>query len=69
VEDPLLAVEWGPISGLVVVQTPRVVEAMRDLLAEIEIADHPFNERLEEASPFSFDVDRLPAPAAFPRSC
>ncbi len=66
VEDPDLAVELGPISDLVVVQTPTVVEAVRDLLAEVQIADHPFNERLEEASPFSFDVDRLPVPFAGP---
>jgi pimeloyl-ACP methyl ester carboxylesterase len=66
VEDPRLAAELGPIAGLVVVQTPTVVEAVRDLLAEVQIADHPFNERLEAASPFSFDVDSLPAPFGGP---
>ena len=66
VEDPRLAAELGPIAGLVVVQTPTVVEAVRDLLAEVQIADHPFNERLEAAGPFSFDVDRLPAPFGGP---
>src|SRR5881227_2167692 len=60
VEDPRLAAELGPIAGLIVVQTPTVVEAVRELLAEIQIANHPFNDRLEEAAPFSFDVDRLP---------
>ena len=66
VEDPALAAELGPVAGLIVVQTPRVVEAMRDVLAEVQIADHPFNDRLEEAGPFSFDVDRLPAPFSAP---
>ena len=66
VEDPRLAAELGPIAGLIVVQSPTVVEAVRDLLAEVQIADHPFNERLEAASPFSFDVDTLPAPFGAP---
>src|SRR5260221_9987016 len=66
VEDPRLAAELGPIAGLIVVQTPTVVEAVRDLLAEVQLADHPFNERLETAGPFSFDVDRLPAPFGGP---
>jgi pimeloyl-ACP methyl ester carboxylesterase len=61
VEDPAVAAELGPISNLVVVQSPRVAEAVRELLAEVQIADHPFNDRLEEAGPFSFDVDTLPA--------
>jgi pimeloyl-ACP methyl ester carboxylesterase len=60
VEDPALAAELGPIAGLVVVQSPPVGEAVRALLAEIQLANHPFNDRLEEAGPFSFDVDRLP---------
>ena len=66
VEDPRQEAELGPIAGLIVVQTPTVVEAVRDLLAEVQLADHPFNERLETASPFSFDVDRLPAPFGGP---
>src|SRR5438270_4938630 len=66
VEDPRLAAELGSIAGLVVVQTPTVIEAVRELLAEVQIADHPFNERLEVANPFSFDVDRLPAPFGGP---
>ena len=36
------------------------------MLVEVQIADHPFNERLEVASPFSFDVDTLPAPFGGP---
>ena len=60
VEDPKLAAELGPIAGLVVVQTPKVAEAVRELLAEVRIADHPFNERLEEAGPASFEVDPQP---------
>ena len=66
VENPRLAAEIGPVANLVVVQTPRVVEAVRDVLAEVQIADHPFNERLEEAGPFSFDVDNLPSPFGGP---
>ena len=66
VEDPRLAAELGPIAGLVVVQSPTVVEVVRDMLAEVELADHPFNERLEAAGPFSFGVDRLPVPFGSP---
>ena len=66
VEDPAIAAELGPISNLMVVQSPRVAEAVRELLAEVRIADHPFNDRLEEASPFSFDVDTLSAPFGAP---
>jgi pimeloyl-ACP methyl ester carboxylesterase len=61
IEDPPLVAELGPGASLVVVQTPPVVEAVRELFAEVAIADHAFNERLEVAGPFSFDVDRLPA--------
>ena len=39
---------------------------MREVLAEVQIADHTLQSRLEEADPFSFDVDRLPAPFAGP---
>ena len=66
VEDPALVADLGPGAGLMVVQSPPVVEAVRDMLAEIQIADHPFNDRLEEASPFSFNVDTPPAPFGGP---
>jgi len=66
VEDPTIAAELGSISNLMVVQSPRVAEAVRELLAEVRIADHPFNDRLEEAGPFSFDVDTLPTPFGAP---
>jgi pimeloyl-ACP methyl ester carboxylesterase len=66
VEDQAIAAELGPISNLMVVQSPRVAEAVRELLAEVRIADHPFNDRLEEASAFSFDVDNLPTPFGVP---
>jgi pimeloyl-ACP methyl ester carboxylesterase len=66
VEDQAIAAELGPISNLMVVQSPRVAEAVRELLAEVRIADHPFNDRLEEADPFSFDVDTLPTPFGMP---
>jgi pimeloyl-ACP methyl ester carboxylesterase len=62
VEDQAIAAELGPIANLMVVQSPRVAEAARELLAEVRIADHPFNDRLEESGPLSFDVDRLPTP-------
>jgi pimeloyl-ACP methyl ester carboxylesterase len=62
VEDPTLEAELGPGASLVVVQSPAVVEQVRELFAEVAIADHPFNDRLEESAPFSFDVDALPAP-------
>ena len=66
VENPTIAAELGPISNLMVVQSPREAEAVRELLAEVRIADHPFNDRLEEAGPFSFDVDTLPTPFGMP---
>lgn len=66
VEDPQLQARMGPVAGLIVVQSPTVAEGVRKLLAEVQIADHAFNERLEEAAPFSFDVDRLPAPFSGP---
>lgn len=66
VEDPTVAAELGPIANLVVVQSPEVVEEMRNVLAEVQIADHPFDARLEESTPFSFDADRLPAPFGAP---
>src|SRR5258708_33328 len=66
VEDPRLAAELGPIAGLIVVHSPTVVESVTHLLADVQIADHPLNERLEAASPFSFDVDTLPTPFGAP---
>jgi pimeloyl-ACP methyl ester carboxylesterase len=66
VEDPTLVAELGPGAGLIVVQSPTVVEAVRDVLAEVQIADHTFNARLEAAGPFSFDVDTPPAPFGGP---
>src|SRR5258708_8457943 len=66
VEDATIAVELGPISNLMVVQSPRVAEAVRELLAEVRIADHLFNDRLEEVGPFSFDVDTPPTPFGAP---
>ncbi|MBO0779777.1 MAG: alpha/beta hydrolase [Ktedonobacteraceae bacterium] len=66
VEDPELAASLGPAADLVVVQSHTVVEAVRTVLEEIQIADHPFLARLEEAGPFSFDVDSLPVPFGGP---
>ena len=67
VEDPQLLAELAPgIASLVVVQSPTVVEAVREVAAEVQLADHAFLARLEAAGPFSFDVDRLPAPFGGP---
>ncbi len=67
VEDPALIAQLDPgIASLVVVQNPRVVEAVREVQGEVQLADHPFFERLEAAGPFSFNVDRLPAPFGGP---
>lgn len=63
VEDPALVADLDPgIASLVVAQIPLVVEAVRDLLAEVQLADHAFIARLEASGPFSFDVDSLPTP-------
>src|SRR6266566_1325852 len=48
------------VEGLVVVQSPTVVEAVRDVAAEVQRADHPFNARLEAVGPSSFEVDTQP---------
>ncbi len=62
VEDPTLVAQLEPgIADLVVVQSHTVVEAVRAVLAEVQLADHTFLARLEAAGPFSFDVDTLPA--------
>ena len=67
VEDPTLVAQLDPgIANLVVVQSPRVVEAVRTLLAEVQLADHTFQARLEAAGPFSFDVDTVPVPFGGP---
>jgi pimeloyl-ACP methyl ester carboxylesterase len=66
VAEPALVADLGPGASLVVAQTPAVVAAVRELFAEVAIADHAFNDRLEEAASFSFDVDRLPAPFGGP---
>jgi hypothetical protein len=70
VENPTLVAELGPGAGLIVVQSTTVVEAVSDVLAEVQRADHIFLARLEAAGPFSFDVDTpcLP-PLVAPRSC
>jgi pimeloyl-ACP methyl ester carboxylesterase len=66
VENPQLLAELDPdiapvVEDLVVVQSPTVVEAVRDMLEEVQRADHPFNERLDKAGPASFEVDPQPA--------
>src|SRR5437660_8586713 len=56
VEDPALVAELGPVADLIVVQSPTVVEAVREVLAEIQLADHSHQARLEAAGPSSFEV-------------
>jgi pimeloyl-ACP methyl ester carboxylesterase len=66
VENPELAATLGPGSSLIVMQTPRVVEAAREIFTEVGLADHDFLDKLEAAGPFRFDVDALPAPFGGP---
>lgn len=67
VEGPVPLAQLSPgIASLIVAQSPAVVEAVRALQAEIQVADHSFLDRLEEGGPFSFDVDRLPGPFGAP---
>ncbi len=56
VEDPQLLAELGPIADTIVVQSPTVVEAVRQVLAEVQLADFSHQERLEAAGPSSFEV-------------
>ena len=56
VEDPALVAELGPVADLIVVQSPTVVEAVRQVLAETQLADSSHQERLEAAGPASFEV-------------
>jgi pimeloyl-ACP methyl ester carboxylesterase len=67
VEDPTVVESLEPgIASLLVVQSPTVIEAVRKVSAEVQLADHTFLARLEAAGPFSFEVDRLPAPFGGP---
>jgi pimeloyl-ACP methyl ester carboxylesterase len=59
VEDPALVAELGPVTDLIVMQSPRVVEAVREVLAEIQLADPSHQARLEAAGPSSFEVAPL----------
>jgi pimeloyl-ACP methyl ester carboxylesterase len=56
VEDPALVSELGPVADLIVVQSPAVVEAVRQVLAEMQLADSSHQARLEAAGPASFEV-------------
>jgi pimeloyl-ACP methyl ester carboxylesterase len=61
VEDPQLLAQLEPdeaqlVESLVVVQSPTVVEAARNVLAEVQTADHSHQARLEAAGPSSFEV-------------
>ena len=56
VEDPALVAELGPVADFIVVQSSTVVEAVREVLAEIQLADHSHQARLEAAGPSSFEV-------------
>jgi pimeloyl-ACP methyl ester carboxylesterase len=56
VEDPALAAELGPIADFIVVQSSTVVGAVRQMLAEMQLADSSHQERLEAAGPASFEM-------------
>src|SRR5438477_3798666 len=67
VENPELLARLEPdeaqlVEGLVVVQSPTVVEAVRDVLAEVQRADHPFNARLGAAGPSYSEEDTQSTP-------
>jgi pimeloyl-ACP methyl ester carboxylesterase len=56
VQDPALVAELGPVADLIVVQIPTVVKAVRQVLAEMQLADPSHQARLEAAGPASFEV-------------
>lgn len=56
VQDPQLLAELGPVADAIVVQSPTVVESVRQVLAEVQLADFSHQERLEAAGPSSFEV-------------
>lgn len=65
VKNPTLVAQLEPdeaelVEGLVVVQSSTVIEAVGDVLVEVQNADHSFNARLEAAGPSSFEVDTKP---------
>jgi pimeloyl-ACP methyl ester carboxylesterase len=63
VQDPDAMAGLNPgVASLIVAQSPAVVEAVRQVAAEAQQADHAFLARLEAVGPFSFDVGTLPAP-------
>jgi pimeloyl-ACP methyl ester carboxylesterase len=56
VEDPQCLSELGPVADVIVVQSPTVVEAVRQVLAEAQLSDPSHQARLEAAGPASFEV-------------
>jgi pimeloyl-ACP methyl ester carboxylesterase len=61
VENPQLVAELTSdeaqlVEALVVVQSPPVLEEVRKVLAEVKLADHSHQARLEAAGPASFEV-------------
>jgi pimeloyl-ACP methyl ester carboxylesterase len=75
VADPRLVTSVPPdeaqgvadlLAELAVVQTPAVVAAVRELLAEVQLADHGFQARLEATAPSSFEADTRSTPFAGP---
>lgn len=49
----MLLAEFEPgITGLVVAQNPKIIEAMHALQAGVQLADRAFPARLEAATPF-----------------
>ncbi|HEY7414523.1 MAG TPA: alpha/beta hydrolase [Ktedonobacteraceae bacterium] len=56
IKDPALVAEFGPAADLIVAQRPRIVEAVREVFEEVQIADHAHQARLEAAGPAAFEV-------------
>jgi pimeloyl-ACP methyl ester carboxylesterase len=65
VENPQLLAQLDPdflplVEYLVVAQSPAVVEALHEVLAEGPEPDQSFNDQLEVAAPASFEIDPQP---------
>jgi pimeloyl-ACP methyl ester carboxylesterase len=62
VADPALAAQLGPIANLMVVQNAPMADALREIVAQVRLADQDFLERVEAAGSFAADVDHPPTP-------
>jgi pimeloyl-ACP methyl ester carboxylesterase len=64
IADPILAQRLGPVADMVVMQTPVVADAVREIMTEVALADHAFQARLEAAGPATFERDEAASPVA-----